>query len=136
MAAFEEHCQDCARLLSDRCEEVNRWLDAGFKRFGPLHRFWRHHSRGIDEAEKLFGTIGRKAAMIHILKDCGHIPSARDWEEQMVDSLGISLKTSKGELLITSSGSFAGFWNVEQFDIAARNLLERDKWETGFARLL
>ena len=108
MASFDEHCRDCERLLGDRCEEVNHWLDAGFKRFGPLHRFWRHHWRGVDEVEKLFGALlGRKAAIVHILKDCGHVPSARDWEEQKVDSLGIDLKTSKGELLITSSGSFA-----------------------------
>jgi hypothetical protein len=126
LASFDEHCRDCERILGDRCEEVNHWLDAGFKRFGPLHRFWRHHSRGVDEAEKLFGVLGRKAAIVHIMKDCGHVPSTRDWEEQRVDSLGISLKVSKGELLITSSGSFAGFWNAEKFDTAARKALDSD----------
>jgi hypothetical protein len=29
-------------------------------------------------------------------------------------------------LLITSSGSFAGFWNAEKFDTAARKALDSD----------
>lgn len=117
MAAFEEHCQDCYRLLSDRCEEVNRWIDAKFRDFGQLHRFARHHWRGIDEAEKLFGEIGRKAAIIHVLKDCGQIPKAREWADgQSVDSLGMK-----------PGGKFTGCWDAQEFDKVARDYLIRFK---------
>ncbi len=118
MASFEEHCNDCERLLGDRCEEVNRWLDACFNDFGPLHRFARHHWRGVDEAAKLFSidassySLASKAAAIHILKDCGFVPKARDWAEQRVDSLGI----------LPDSG-FKGSWNSLEFDKSARKLL-------------
>ena len=112
MAAFEEHCNDCERLLGNRCEDVNHWIDAMFKRFGPLHRFMRHHTRGVKEAEKLFGEIGRKAAIVHILKDCGRIPTARDWAEQKVDSLGILV-----------DGKFNGYWDARDFNEAAQRLL-------------
>lgn len=113
MASFEEHCRDCERLLGQRCEDVNRWMDAEFKRFGPLHRFMRHHTRGIKEAKEQFGEFGGKAAILHILKDCGFIPTGRDWQEQRVDSLGMNpLKP------------FNGYWDPQQFDRAARKLLE------------
>ena len=112
MSAFEEHCQDCARLLSDRCEEVNHWIDGMFKRLGPMHRFVRHHTLGVEEAEKLFGEIGRKAAIVHILKDCGRIPTARDWEERKVDTLGID-----------PTGKFNGYWDARDFVEAAKKLL-------------
>ena len=126
MASFDEHCRDCERLLGDRCEEVNHWLDAGFKRFGPLHRFWRHHWRGVDEAEKLFGALGRKAAIVHILKDCGQVPKARQWAEQEVDSLGMK-----------PGGKFNGYWEPEQFDRAAHGHLRVDlQQRTSFAPIV
>jgi hypothetical protein len=34
MAAWEEHCRDCDRLLGNRCEAVNGWMDDLFKKFG------------------------------------------------------------------------------------------------------
>jgi hypothetical protein len=115
MAAFEEHCKDCERIIGDRCENVNRWMDACFKDFGPLHRFARHHWRGVDEAGKLFGDLGRKAAIVHILKDCGQVPKARQWAEQEVDSLGID-----------PNGKFVGWWEQEHFDITARKVVDSD----------
>ena len=115
MAHFDEHCQDCEYLLGDRCDAVNQWLDAKFKEFGPFHRFARHHWRGVDEAEKLFGVLGRKAAIVHILKDCGQVPKARDWEEKKVDSLGID-----------PGGWFGGYWDAEHFERVARRLLMED----------
>lgn len=110
MAKIEEHCRDCEILLGDKCEEVNRWIDEEFRRFGPFHRFRRHHTRGVMEAEKLFGELGRKAATIHILKDCGHIPTARDWEEGRVDSLGML-------------EYFNGFWDPKEFLEEAKKLI-------------
>jgi len=116
MASFYEHCRDCERIIGDRCENVNRWMDACFKDFGPLHRFARHHWRGVDEAGKLFGDLGRKAAIVHILKDCGQVPKAREWADgQSVDSLGMK-----------PGGKFNGHWDVEEFDRVARGHLNMD----------
>jgi len=114
MASFEEHCQDCERLLGDRHEKVNMWMDAMFNRFGPLHRFVRHHTRGVREARGLFGFEGGQAATIHILKDCGYIPTPRDWDERAVDSLGIRL-----------DGPFHGHWDPQRFDAEAKKYLAR-----------
>jgi len=115
MAAWEEHCRDCERLLGDRCEAVNGWMDELSKKFGPLHRFARHHWGGVQEVGKQYGVLGRKAAAIHILKDCGWVPQDRDWkDDQRVDSLGMLV-----------GGRFNGFWDPWQFDETAKKLLER-----------
>jgi hypothetical protein len=125
MASFEEHCRDCERLLGNRCEPVNRWLDEKFRQFGPLHRFARHHWRGVDEAGKLFGDIGRKAAIVHILKDCGHIPTDRDWKEEKVDSLGFKVSRPYGEgPTVELVSVFNGYWDAKEFTAAATELLK------------
>ena len=117
MAHFDEHCRDCERILGVRLEEVNRWVDAAFKKFGPRHRFNRHHWEGIRKAEELFGLEGRKAAMIHILKDCGHIPHAKDYETGTVDVLGMA--QGDGEV-------FGGYWDAKQFTETAKLYIEND----------
>lgn len=114
MAAREEHNRDCERLLGEPCDNVNKWMDELARKFGPLHRFARHHTRGVREAEIIYGPWGRKAALVHILKDCGHIPTARMWADQEVDSLGM-----------IPGGRFNGFWDPWEFDRAARALLEK-----------
>ena len=115
MASFEEHCRDCERLLGDRCERVNRWLDAKFAEHRQRHRFVRHHWNGVQEAEALFGALGRKAAIVHILKDCGLVPTKHDWEEGKVDALGMD-----------PNKVFNGYWDPIQFVVAARELLHND----------
>lgn len=112
MAHFNVHCQDCYRLLNDRCEDVNLWLDELAGKFGPMHRFARHHTRGVEEAEALFGERGRKAALIHILRDCGHIPTPRQWKDEKVDSLGFDPK-----------GCFYGEWDPHEFIRQAKKLI-------------
>jgi hypothetical protein len=113
MAAWEEHCRDCERLVGSRCEDVNSWMDDLFKQYHGLHRFARHHWRGVEEAGQLFGEIGRKAAVVHILKDCGFVPKDRDWKEQKVDSLGMMV-----------GGIFNGYWDPWKFDAVAKRLLK------------
>ena len=53
MANIEQHCQDCKRLLGDRFENVNRWMDELFALKGPGHRRFRHHWDGVSKAREL-----------------------------------------------------------------------------------
>ena len=98
---FLEHCDDCERRLGIRFENVNEWMDGAFTRFGPRHRFDRHHWEGVEKAAELFGEDAAKAAIIHIVRDCGHVPNAADYpppdyrgvvlvgHNYKVDSMGI-----------------------------------------------
>ena len=88
MAKFEDHCRDCERLLGDKHENVNRCIDELFKQYGPKHRRHRHCWKGVREARQLFGDLGAKAAIVHIVRDCGAVPAQRTYDEQ---SLGIVL---------------------------------------------
>lgn len=56
---------------------------------GPSHRKVRHHWEGVQQAEQLFGKRGRDAAVIHILRDCRHVPKREDYESGDVDKLGL-----------------------------------------------
>jgi len=89
MAKFSEHCDDCERLLGKRFEDVNHWIDELFKTHGPKHRRFRHCWSGVRQAEMLFGAEGAKAAIIHIVRDCGGVPSRRSYDES--SALGIVL---------------------------------------------
>lgn len=84
--------RDCRQLVGDDCEDVNRWLDEFSSIIGPTHRFKRHHREGIREAQEIFGERGRKAATVHILRDCRNIPRKRDYEDGSVDKLGLLAK--------------------------------------------
>jgi hypothetical protein len=88
MAKFEDHCRDCERILGNKREDVNRWMDELFKQFGPRHRRHRHCWRGVRDALKLFGLEGAKAAIVHIVRDCGEVPNQRTYDET---ALGIVL---------------------------------------------
>jgi len=89
MASLEQHIRDCRQLVGEPCEDVNRWIDGYFNEFGPYHRFKRHHREGIQEAQTLFGDRGRRAAAVHVLRDCRHIPRASDYSDGKVDRLGL-----------------------------------------------
>jgi hypothetical protein len=113
MASFEQHCDDCERLLGDRHEAVNRWLDDGFAKYGGNHRFLKHHRRGVVQAGLHFGADARKAALVHVLRDCGRVPLPRDYEPKESQSL-----------LITPHDGLMGVWpSDEHFDSAARRML-------------
>jgi len=68
MAKFEDHCRDCERILGNRYEDVNHWMDALFRQYGPAHRKHRHCWYGVGEAKRLFGAEGAKAAIVHMTK--------------------------------------------------------------------
>ncbi len=79
MADLERHCRDCERLLGDGHEAVHQWMDQEFGKHGADHRRFRHHSRGVDEADELFGREAARAAVAHIVRDCGRVPRERDY---------------------------------------------------------
>lgn len=79
MATFEQHCLDCEKLLGNRHEDVNRWVDGLFWKLGPRHRRMRHNTHGVRLAGELFGPEGAKAAIVHIVRDVGAVPNERDY---------------------------------------------------------
>ena len=89
MAPFEQHARDCERFLRDRCEAANLWMDELFTQYGPLHRKYRHHAEGVEEARAKFGELGAAAAEIHILRDCRNIPQKADYDSGRADPLGL-----------------------------------------------
>lgn len=89
MASLAQHKRDCIQFLGNDFEDVHRWLDACFTQFGPYHRRVRHHDRGIREVREKFGDKGAIAALIHILRDCRHVPSESDYRTGYVDALGL-----------------------------------------------
>ena len=92
MASFEQHCKDCEAILGARHEDVNRWLDGLFWRLGPRHRRARHHEGGVRKAAEMFGPEGARAAVVHIVRDIGHVPGERDYDRILIgDELVIAV---------------------------------------------
>jgi len=75
---------------------LHEWMDSTKSWYGhSLHRMWRHHSEGIFEGEKIFGThftnsdgkivYTRYCLESHVKEDCdGIIPSASDWMKILI----------------------------------------------------
>lgn len=82
---LEDHCNECIEILGQPFREVHLWLDEFAKNYSGTerykHRKFRHHKEGVEEARKLFGDLGAKAAELHIKSDTdGWIPSKKDYE--------------------------------------------------------
>lgn len=72
-------------------QPIHDWIDASKEHFPDArHRAVRHHSQGIFECERVFGTTitnsegkqvpVRYVAEQHIMEDCGgRVPSLQDW---------------------------------------------------------
>lgn len=71
-------------------QALHDWLDASKEHYANWrHRALRHHSQGIFEAERLFGTTIRNSdgkevptrlvAEQHIKEDLGRVPTLADW---------------------------------------------------------
>jgi hypothetical protein len=71
MSSLEKHCEESEQLFGQPFEKVHRWLDefAGSPGIGMKHRRKRHHEAGIQQAVKLFGEPGGRAARQHIISD-------------------------------------------------------------------
>jgi hypothetical protein len=122
MPSFKQHCNDCLEILGDRSEKVNHWMDAMHSELGFMHRRARHHWGGVAQAEKLFGVLGRKAALIHILKDCGRIPKARDYEGSTERIIRLKIDEAPNPHI-----GLDGHWDQEKFLQEARKLLAKEE---------
>lgn len=89
MASLSQHKKDCLHFLGQEFEAVHVWLDEYFSQFGPYHRRVRHHYEGATQVAEIFGEQAKAAAIIHILRDCRHVPSHRDYDDGYVDALGL-----------------------------------------------
>ena len=81
MASIAEHCADCRRELGEDFRHVHEWLDFLYRTMGRKHRLVRHYAGGVELARKKWGDRAARAAEIHILKDCGVIPSLEDVQQ-------------------------------------------------------
>lgn len=75
MPSLSQHCADCRRELGEPFAHVHEWLDALYKTLGPKHRSARHHAGGVEQVRKAWGDRAARAAEIHIVRDCGMVPT-------------------------------------------------------------
>jgi hypothetical protein len=115
MATLEQHEADCVKMLGKPFRDVHLWLDEYSRTQGGLHRKFRHHREGIEEARILFGNDGAAAAIVHILRDCRNIPSQKDYPNGTVDPLGL-----KKEWPIAAYAKYT----EEAFSALVKNTLE------------
>lgn len=96
MSEFKSHVRSFMALYpnADRkiVEEVNGRIDqfAHFPNNDTLmhHRKFLHHAEGIEYFGKVYGETGRAAARLHVIDDCGHVPTMLDYALDVVDTLG------------------------------------------------
>ena len=81
MASFQDHCADCEAALGERFEEINLWLDELFITYGSGHRPIRHNAAAIERIRTKHGDKAAEAAKIHILRDCGAVPTVEEAEQ-------------------------------------------------------
>lgn len=104
------HAMSSARKWGGKWEEylpIHEWFDASKEMHGDFrHRAMRHHSQGIFECEREFGThlqisTGRLVpvrfiAEQHVIEDCGRIPSLSDWLSRISPEPWMNRKISLG----------------------------------------
>jgi hypothetical protein len=97
MAHPFHHARSSARKYGGKPEDyqaIHDWFDATKEGFADFrHRALRHHSQGIFECERHFGTTitnsdGKEIPVRfigeqHVREDCGYIPSAQDWLQHL-----------------------------------------------------
>ena len=75
-------------------QELHLWMDGSKEMMGDIrHRALRHHTQGIFEAERQFGTewiisTGKKIPVRdileqHVLEDLGYLATLSDWLREM-----------------------------------------------------
>lgn len=91
------HAKSSARKFGGKPEdylEIHEWFDQSKEMMADMrHRALRHHSAGIYECERIFGTTfansdgkdvyTRYVGEQHVMEDLGFIPTLEDWFENM-----------------------------------------------------
>jgi hypothetical protein len=110
MAHPYDHARSSVNKWGGQIEDyldIHNWFDATKSWLGDSrHRLFRHHSEGIFECEKVFGThitnSDGKRVMVryigeqHVKEDCnGYIPSAKEWITNLDNPPLWMLKTQK-----------------------------------------
>jgi hypothetical protein len=88
MADAKQHALDCLRLLEQPYAEVHRHLDSMFRQHGPFHRRYLHNAHTVRMLLEKQGKDAARAAIAHIVRDCGHVPRMRDYRTGAVDAFG------------------------------------------------
>lgn len=73
----DDHARSSRENFGKPFVEVHFFLDKYFKEFGPSHRIFLHHKKGVELVVKRFGEEARKPAELHIKEDVGCLPD--DW---------------------------------------------------------
>ncbi len=84
MAHPIDHAKSAARRWGGTWEDyiaIEEWFDETKAWVGnSTHRMFRHHSEGIFECEKIFGTSFENSGEQHVKEDCfNYIPTAKEW---------------------------------------------------------
>ena len=110
MAHPNEHAKSSVKKwggLEEDYLEIHEWFDETKAWIGhSKHRLFRHHSEGIFECEKTFGksfinsddkiVYTRYVGEQHVKEDCyGHIPSAKEWIDNLNTPKEWMLRTQK-----------------------------------------
>ena len=107
-----QHAVSSSRKWGGKPEEYlkyHEWFDETKAWIGhSKHRMFRHHSEGIFECEKTFGTYfinsdgrtvyTRYVGEQHVKEDCnGYIPTAKEWVDNINTPTQWMIKTLKIE---------------------------------------
>jgi hypothetical protein len=93
MATSYHHAVSSAKRFGGRAEDyqpIHDWFDATKATLGDFrHRALRHHTLGVFDAERIFGTTMRNSdgetvpvrliGEHHVIEDCGYLPTPQDW---------------------------------------------------------
>jgi len=96
MAMFDDHCNDCKKLLGEPHGKVHEFLDqyAGVFDIGTFveyHRSFLHNQYGIKVVAAMYGQQAKQAAIIHIVRDYMGMPLTDRDLEWVNDKLGKAL---------------------------------------------
>lgn len=97
MSHPEVHSRNSARKFGGKPEDyikIHEWFDDSKAHLADMrHRALKHHSAGIFECEKVFGSsftnsdnktvYTRYVGEQHVIEDLGFIPTLEDWFENM-----------------------------------------------------
>jgi hypothetical protein len=107
-----EHAKSSVRRWGGQISDyqlIHEWFDETKAWIGhSKHRMFRHHSEGIFECEKVFGSsftnsdgrtvYTRYVGEQHVKEDCnGYIPSAKEWVDNINTPTEWMIKTLKIE---------------------------------------